>query len=710
MRGDWAALPENQLQEVSDNVLAVTMPLEPGTYAFKIADAGWTGATNCGGSVKGAPVPLGAPFTMGCSNGSQDMGLIISDAGDYKFTFDATGADKGAPKVTVAKDTGGGGGGGGEAPEDSTIIRIYAKDVLTAGSQPALLKTIKGVGSLTVDEVREGGDTRITRIEIENTGVAGDIGIADFAWTANPRFAPANVNVTINYSRPTGGTTGTTIAVGGKTYPCAAAPNGVGCVVSGVSVPPYANASMNVTNADGSKETITFNAGGGEPVYAFSGSKTARSGTPGQSGKPPAVARNNKEVVLFYKRDDGNYTGWGLHLFPLDPPGDAWTKFQTPGEFPFEGIDPQWGAYFRIALPGKESPRYSNNPPAIDTFPNRLGFIIHKGDTKDPGTDQVIEIAKTGNTVFVISGVNDVSTVPPGGGATLRVSGAAAHWVNQGTVLWTPPAGVTKVELLYSPDASINAGVQGITGTFETIPLTAGTNPQPAFNKQLHGLRAWSLPATASAKAKDLARGQLIMIGRNSDSVAAIGTLVQTAGALDALYAAAAYGKTLGVDYASGAPSLAVWAPTALKNPGVSVNIYDASGAKIESKPMTLDDATGVWSVAGDAAWDEKFYTISLKVYSYATNSIVTNEVTDPYSVSLSTDSVRSQFVNLDDAKWKPDGWDSMAAPALAAPEDIVLYELHVRDFSIKADARCRLPIAASSPPSRTRTSSACST
>jgi pullulanase len=29
-----------------------------------------------------------------------------------------------------------------------------------------------------------------------------------------------------------------------------------------------------------------------------------------------------------------------------------------------------------------------------------------------------------------------------------------------------------------------------------------------------------------------------------------------------------------------------------------------------------------------------------------------------------------------------PDGWDTLAKPALAAPEDIVVYELHVRDFS----------------------------
>jgi len=700
VRGDWAVLAENQLAEVADNILEVTIPLEPGDYQFKVADAGWTGETNCGGSENPTPVPLGAAFTLGCSNGSQNLAITIATAGDYKFRFDVTGTDKGAPKLTVARDTGGGGGGGGgEVPQDSTIIRIYAKDVLTAGSATTLLKTVKGLGQLDVDELRQGGATRITRIEIENTGTNGDVGVENFTWTANPRFAPAKVPVDIVYRRPLAGqTAGTTVTIDGQSYNCT--PRGdFECVVSNVPVYPYANGLMNVRNADGSTESITFNAGAGASVddnsfvFAISGSTTARSGAPGTGGGasgPPgtdgvALPRNGDEVILFYKRPDNNYTGWGLHLFPLDPPGDPWTLFPTPGEYRFEGIDPQWGAYFRIVLPGNEAAgnEYSNNPDPIDTFPAALGFIIHKGDVKDPGPDQVIRIAEDGNLLFVVSGVNDVGQVPPGSADALRIAGAAAHWINADTLLWNVPAGITSVELLYSPDASINAGLQGITGTYETIELTAGTNPQPEFNRTLNGLAAWSLPASAVAKGKDLARGQLIVIGRNSDDEAKVGTTVQTAGALDALYAEAAAGATLGVSYAGGTPSLGLWAPTALEDPGVSVNVYDADGTLIETRPMDLDPATGVWSVTGDAEWDRKFYTYTLRVFSYATNSMVTNEVTDPYSVSLATDSVRSQFVDLQDSDLKPAGWDSLAVPALEAPEDSVLYELHVRDFSI---------------------------
>jgi hypothetical protein len=246
VRGDWAVLPENQLQEVSDNILAVTIPLEAGEYEFKVADAGWSGPTNCGGSP--TAVPLNTPVEMGCSNSSANMTLAIPTAGDYKFTFNVTGPDKGTATITVARDTGGGGGGGGgEEPEDSTIIRIYAKDVLTAGAAETLAKTVKGVGQLDVDELRQGGATRITRIEIENTGEGGDIGVEEFAWTASPRFALAPVSVDIFYNRPEG-VAGTQIAVGGQApKACVATTTGVGCVVRDVLVTPFANTNMVVT-------------------------------------------------------------------------------------------------------------------------------------------------------------------------------------------------------------------------------------------------------------------------------------------------------------------------------------------------------------------------------------------------------------------------------------------------------------------------------
>ncbi len=98
---------------------------------------------------------------------------------------------------------------------------------------------------------------------------------------------------------------------------------------------------------------------------------------------------------------------------------------------------------------------------------------------------------------------------------------------------------------------------------------------------------------------------------------------------------------------------------------------------------MGLDPLTGVWSLQGQPDWNLKYYLYEVEVYVPALGKVVRNQVTDPYSVSLSMNSKLSQIVDLADPAFMPAGWQTLAKPALEAPEDIVIYELHVRDFSI---------------------------
>jgi pullulanase len=149
------------------------------------------------------------------------------------------------------------------------------------------------------------------------------------------------------------------------------------------------------------------------------------------------VAPEANEVLLFYQRDDGNYDGWTVHLFPTGSPD--WTLF-NPGLCAFQGVDPVFGAYFRITLP--PNPCYDANPPPLSEFPAQLGFIIHKGAEKDPGPDQFIRIAEQGNIVFVTSGVASVDPAPPSG-SRLSVAGRAAHWVDPATCCGDPATGAT---------------------------------------------------------------------------------------------------------------------------------------------------------------------------------------------------------------------------------------------------------------------------
>ena len=153
---------------------------------------------------------------------------------------------------------------------------------------------------------------------------------------------------------------------------------------------------------------------------------------------------------------------------------------------------------------------------------------------------------------------------------------------------------------------------------------------------------------------------------------------------LDAVFASAAANARLGVTFnAANVPTFRVWAPTAKS---VSVNLYPgASSALQASVPMTRDAASGVWQYTAPNAslTNRYYYTYNVKVLSrWVNNTLVSNTVTDPYSLSLNANSQRSFVANLDSDALKPSGWDAQSIPRLDAPTDIALYELHVRDFS----------------------------
>ncbi len=130
-------------------------------------------------------------------------------------------------------------------------------------------------------------------------------------------------------------------------------------------------------------------------------------------------------------------------------------------------------------------------------------------------------------------------------------------------------------------------------------------------------------------------------------------TGLQIPGVLDDLYAT---DTDLGVVWDGGAPTITLWAPTA-KN--VTLHVFDDADPSTISTtfPMTASP-TGVWSAIGDASWNGKYYLFEVEVYVPSTGAVETNLVTDPYSVSLSMNSTRSQIVDLSDPALAPAGWD----------------------------------------------------
>jgi pullulanase/glycogen debranching enzyme len=135
-----------------------------------------------------------------------------------------------------------------------------------------------------------------------------------------------------------------------------------------------------------------------------------------------------------------------------------------------------------------------------------------------------------------------------------------------------------------------------------------------------------------------------------------------------------------------------LWAPTAIT---VKLHVYMDSnnGTEVFGSPFEMINKSGVWEYPGNSDWLNYFYLYEVKVFSrHEGNRIISKLVTDPYSISLSTNGGFSQIVNIedyDDKDISPDNWKEhcFSFEVDFDPVDITLYELHIRDFSVYDDS-----------------------
>ncbi|MET9749628.1 pullulanase-type alpha-1,6-glucosidase [Streptomyces ardesiacus] len=373
--------------------------------------------------------------------------------------------------------------------------------------------------------------------------------------------------------------------------------------------------------------------------------------------RPEYPAQDTTKAVLHYHRADGNYDGWGLHVW-----GDAanptdWAKPLTPVR-----TDP-YGAVFEVPLTEGAS---------------SLGYIVHKGDEKDLPTDQALDLKADGHEVWLLSGREQyLLPQPAGSAAAVDLTTSKAVWIDRNTVAWNGSEGAASTQLLASRTGSIGAEGGRLTGDDQRwlrLAKTTLTDAQKAKFPHLKEYTAWSVDPRDRDRVREALRGQVVAAQRTATGALLAATGVQTAGVLDDLYAGRATGAGLGPVFRHGRPTLSVWAPTAQS---VSLEIGD------RTVPMRRDDASGVWSVTGPTSWKGKPYRYAVKVWAPTAGEVVTNKVTDPYSLALTTDSERSLVVDLDDPSLAPRGWDGYDKPKAVPLRDAQIQELHIRDFSV---------------------------
>jgi pullulanase len=132
-------------------------------------------------------------------------------------------------------------------------------------------------------------------------------------------------------------------------------------------------------------------------------------------------------------------------------------------------------------------------------------------------------------------------------------------------------------------------------------------------------------------------------------------------------------GDDLGVSYTKEKTNIRVWAPTAHE---VELRIYDKS---TEGDAIRIDQfyraENGTWTIELHGDLNGYYYTIHVNDGGWL------NETPGVYARAVGDNGHRGLIFNPEETN--PDGWQTDQRIKCSNPVDAIIYELHVRDFSI---------------------------
>ncbi|MGC9665712.1 pullulanase-type alpha-1,6-glucosidase [Planosporangium sp. 12N6] len=189
----------------------------------------------------------------------------------------------------------------------------------------------------------------------------------------------------------------------------------------------------------------------------------------GDSAVYPSDAAATKTVTVHYGRPDGRYAGWGLHLWGDGLAAGAGTTWDAPRQ---PDDTDAFGAYWNVPVDDPTRP---------------VNFVVHHGDTKDPGADQSVLPAAAGDA-WVRSGEAAVHPTRAAAEHTAvlhyrRADGDHAGW---GLHVWTGAATPTDWARPLPP-----AGFDAYGAVFR-VPLADGAT---GLNYIVHNGDTKDLPA-----------------------------------------------------------------------------------------------------------------------------------------------------------------------------------------------------------------------
>ena len=415
------------------------------------------------------------------------------------------------------------------------------------------------------------------------------------------------------------------------------------------------------------------------------------------ASNPLGPAPDLTSVRVHYKRYDNNFAPWGVHIWAASGLAVAGLKpgvviDQWPAPVAFSDFNNFVAGVSEVAF---EIPVLN---PKDDASRKSLEFIIHGtpdnpaggSNNKDGRNDNIridfaaLSVIDKVADVWIVQEDATVYTAAPDLRSASTVQ-ARAVWINRQLIQWPRVDSSGVFKLYHSASGQIQAAKDGVVSGADgslTLEASAAAVPVAAATRFKYVLAG----VVVGVKDADLARlgelhkKQLVVVQEDAAGKVQNAAAAQVAGALDELYATANSVTDLGVSVQGGNTRFKLWAPSAQ---AVSVCSFDTgSGKAVAVDSMGFDAATGVWAAAKTSDLSGKYYKFIVDVFVRGVG-LVRNGVTDPYSISLTTDSKRSYIADLAAANLKPAQWETTPAPTSVVNQvDMTIYELHVRDFS----------------------------
>lgn len=403
-------------------------------------------------------------------------------------------------------------------------------------------------------------------------------------------------------------------------------------------------ASLNYLESDGTttKKTVTYSEVEGVTVNGttvtvpetYTGTKFDLTATTSDNLTATVTVglyeTNEITIKIHYVRSDGDYTDW-----------NAWVWSDNVGGKQYDFEDEAGGKVTTVTV---EDGLYTNS----------MNFIIRKGDWKAQEATRTIDISD------VVSGT--VHYYVNADGSTSVDKSEAIQGIKINSIEYSRTTNkitiITSQEVI-NPDTAFTLKCLDETELTITKVEQSGTTCKLTIEKDLSTLEA-------------ITKSYFIIYDGNSYAVT-MPNIYST----DEFEEEYTYdGDDLGAAWTKESTTFKVWAPTA---DDVKVRLYKSGTEGTDDLIKTVDMVRGdkgVWSVTVESDLNGTYYT-------YLTNvNGELEESCDPYARTTGVNGERAMVIDLDSTD--PEGWAEDVSPNKDMDyTDAIIYELHVRDFSI---------------------------